>query len=171
MRSRTSLCASIQASKGITIAHTPFSSSKKWSYQFSLFWPFFIASEHIAMVLGRDPKIEAARKADNASAKSMNKRGTRDTPPNHPTHRQPQTCTKKRKQNKRERNSKPLGRELDCERTYGSKLSDYPPTNSSSEDDKNSPSDDESVNKSTISTYEESRGAPPAAAVSGRAGK
>jgi hypothetical protein len=34
------------------------------------------------MVLGRDPKIEAACKSANASAKSMNKRGTRNAPPN-----------------------------------------------------------------------------------------
>jgi hypothetical protein len=53
------------------------------------------------MVLGRDPKIEAARKAANASAKYMNKRGRRDAPPNHPQHQQPQTHPKKRKERKK----------------------------------------------------------------------
>jgi hypothetical protein len=63
-----------------------------------IFLAISISSEHITMVLGRDPKIEAARKSANASAKSMNKRGTRNTPPNHPPHQRPQTRTKKRKQ-------------------------------------------------------------------------
>jgi hypothetical protein len=97
-RWRTNLCLSTKASKGRTIAPTPCFSWNNWSYHFSLFCPFNIASEHITMVLGRDPKIEVARKSANASAKSMSKRGTRNAPPNHPPHQRPQTRTKKRKQ-------------------------------------------------------------------------
>jgi hypothetical protein len=58
----------------------------------------FVVAKHITVVLGCDPKIEAASKGANASAKSMKKRGRSGTPPNHPHHPTPPNTSQEKKE-------------------------------------------------------------------------
>jgi hypothetical protein len=131
------------------VAPKPIFPSNKWSDLLSFFLPFFIVvATYITMVLGRDPNIEAALKSANASAKSMSKRGRRDTQPNPTQHPPPPPHPKKKKQKRTELKSKILAQELAQEKNLGPKIDAYPPTKTSSEEDTNLPSDDESANKS-----------------------